>query len=531
MELKRDSELQLWRFALALMGGRRLVWMFIGAMLCVITALVFVATQPVYPLSRPMLYIGMAKMFAVACFLALPLAAAHLYAQCRLHPMLHLMPGADWRLRALLRRMVALAALVLIAAMYLQMFMVVADRTPPDSLIAVASVQSYEWRAWLLYMLGAAAFIWFGASKLRAPLNFVWAPAYMFSMQTSLRMWWWPLAVAVVFVGLPWLYQRLSGEPPKRQRMLDENTYMVLPDTPPTGLRMWLERWRAWQLRRVLRAPPHKRMIVLAAMSQPTPFALNWVAALLFGYAVAFVPVLSPAVWGNAFNMMLGMIALPIVVPGPVTLAPLWLLPVGLYRDRWGELLVATWMRRVRVRIVCGMIIGACLLVARSLFLPEWGQFMWRDVVAPTFTERYLLPPILLAVLLHGVAFTVFALVAMWPPTSRRRRLEWLPPVVMLATPIVMGVGLVAADIVAASWMRGLPGIAIYVGAFGVVFPAVAWGLLRLRRHAWAQTDIAAVSARFNAWGVRIAAATTFDREDQAVQVSRSADGQYAVRR
>lgn len=528
MVLKRDSELQLWRFALALMGGRSIVWMFAVAVVCVLCAVIFVATQPVHSLSRPMFYVGMAKMFAVACFLALPLAAAHVYAQCRLHPMLRLMPGGEWRLRALLWRIGVLAAFVLPAAMYLQMFVVVADRTPPDLVVVVTGVEPYEWRAWLLYLLGAGAFTWAGASKLRVPLSFVWAPAYMFSMQTSLRTWWVPLAFAAVVMGVPWLYQRLSGDAPKRTRVLDENIYMVLPDGAPTGTRQWQERWRAWRLRRAMRAPLRQRMIALAAMSQSTPFALNWVAALLFGYAVAFVPVLSPAVWGNGFNMMLGMVALPIVIPGPVTLAPLWLLPVGMLRDRWGELLVAIWMRRVRIRIACGVILGAVFLVVKQFLLPEWGQFMWRGVATPTFTERYLLPPLFLAFTLHGVAYTVFALVAMWPHANSRGKLEWLPPIVLLLTPVAMGFGLVAADYAVANWMPGVPAIAIYVAAFGALFPAMAWGLLRVRRSAWARADIATVSARYSAWGVRVETATSFERD---VQVSRGVDAQYAVRR
>jgi len=526
--LKRDSELQLWRFAFALMGGRSLVWMFVAAMACVVGALVFVATQPVYPLSRPMLYIGMAKMFAVACFLALPLAAAHLYAQCRLHPMLHLMPGAEWRLGALLQRIAALAALAMLAAMYLQIYVVVADRTPPDTLIAINSVQSYEWRAWLLYLFGAGAFIWFGASKLRAPLNFVWAPAYMFSMQTSLRMWWWPVAVAVAFMGVPWLYQRLSGEAPKRTRMLDESVYMVLPDVPPKGMRQWMERWRAWRLRRALHAPMRKRVIALAAISQESQFTRNWIAVLMLAFAIAFLPIFSPSNWGYAVNMVLGMIVFPFVVPGPVSLAPLWLLPVGVSRGRWGELLVAAWMQRLRISIACAVALGIVLTLFKAALFPEWQFAAWRNAGTPTVAEVYVWPTILLVLIVHGTAYTAYVISALWPPGNTRKPVELLPLLAMFFTPIVMGLGLMAADFVAGKLNYAIPAIGVYVSTFGVVLPAVAWALLRTRRGAWATADIASISARYSAWGLRIEDATKFAQD---VQITRDRDGRYAIRR
>ncbi len=495
MVFKRDSELQLWRFALALMGGRSIVWMFAVAVVCVICAIVYVSTQPVYPLSKPMLYVGMAKMFAVACFLALPLAAAHLYAQCRLHPMLHLMPGGAWRVRALLRRILALAALALAAAMFLQCIVAVADRTPPDTLVSMASVEAYEWRAWLLYLLGAAAFIWIGASKLRVPLNFVWAPAYMFAMQSNFRMWWMPLAFAVVFMGVPWLYQRITGEAPRRMRMLDENTYLVLSDEQPKDAWQWLERWRAWRLRRALRGPQHKRAISLAAISQESQFARNWIAVVVLGFAIAFLPVLTPFSWGFALNMLLGMIVFPFVVPGPVSLAPLWLLPIGVVRDRW---------------------------------FPECRLATWRGSGAPTVADTYIWPVLLLPVVIHGTAYTAYVTSALWPPGNAAKPIELLPLLTMFATPVVAGAGLVAADVVAAKLSYALPAVGVYVVTFGAVLPAAAWALLRTRRGAWARADIASISARYSAWGLRIEDATKFATD---VQVTRDREGQYVLRR
>lgn len=533
MVFKRDSELQLWRFALALMGGRSIVWMFAVAVACVICAIAYVSTQQVYPLSRPMLYVGMAKMFAVACFLALPLAAAQLYAQCRLHPMLHLMPGGEWRLRALLRRIVVLAALALAAAMFLQCIVAVADRTPPDTLVSMASVESYEWRAWLLYLLGAAAFIWIGASKLRVPLNFVWAPAYMFAMQSNFRMWWMPLAFAVVFMGVPWLYQRITGEAPKRRRMLDENVYMVLSDEQPRdahrkSAQQWWERWRAWRLRRTLGAPKHKRVIALAAMSQETQFTRNWIGVVLLGLAIAFVPFLTPSSWGFASNMLLGMIVFPFVVPGPVSLAPLWLLPIGVLRDRWGELLVAAWMQRLRFSIACAVALGSVLMLIKVTLFPEWQLASWRDSGAPTVADAYLWPLILMPLVVHGIAYTAYVTSALWPPGNAAKPIELLPLLTMFATPVVAGAGLVAADVVAAKLSYALPAIGVYVVTFGAVLPLAAWALLRTRRVAWAKADIASISARYSAWGLRIEDATSFAKD---VQVTRDRAGKYVLRR
>lgn len=528
MVFNRESELQLWRFALALMGGRSIIGMFAVAVVCVICAIAYVSTQPVYPLSRPMLYVGMAKMFAVACFLALPLAAAHVYAQCRLHPMLHLMPGGVWRVRALLRRILALAALALAAAMFLQCIVAVADRTPPDTLVSMASVEAYEWRAWLLYLLGAAAFIWIGASKLRVPLNFVWAPAYMFAMQSNFRMWWMPLAFALVFMGVPWLYQRITGEAPRRMRMLDENTYLVLSDEQPKDAWQWLERWRAWRLRRALRGPQHKRAIALAAISQESQFARNWIAVVVLGFAIAFVPVLTPSSWGFALNMLLGMIVFPFVVPGPVSLAPLWLLPIGVVRDRWGEMLVAARMQRLRFSIACAVVLGIILMLIKATLFPEWRLATWRGSGAPTVADTYIWPVLLLPVVVHGTAYTAYVTSALWPPGNAAKPIELLPLLTMFATPVVAGAGLVAADVVAAKLSYALPAIGVYVVTFGAVLPAAAWVLLRTRRGAWARADIASISARYSAWGLRIEDATKFATD---VQVTRDREGQYVLRR
>jgi hypothetical protein len=531
MATHRESEVTLWRFGLALMGGRTMLWMAAGAYAFGLAYTVYVAMQPGLRADRNSLTLAMAAFCANGVFLMMPLAAAQLWVQQRRHPILHLTPGGDARLRALLWRIAWLAAAGFVPALVLRVFASAVDRSDPSlAMIPLASVEAYVWRGWALYLLGIAGITLFAACRLRTPLALLAAPVQIVSFQASLRHWWVPATAFLLLIGLPWLYRRLTAaEPPRQLRMLDENVYLVT-DSPSAASNRYmyrisqsLARWNAFRLRRVVDGRNGPRATALANLGANSLWTTSWLATLSLAAAVAVVQPVSPTWWGGAFNLFFGPIAALVAMPGPVMLTSAWLLPVGLDRARVGETLVTVWMRRLRARITMGVALGALVILAIHLVDPAWPQWRTQTYGARSLSEKLLFAPLGLAFALHGVAYTSCALLALSPRLLARGAAQWLQPASFLLIPVVVGGGMGLADeLVLRYGLKAYSSTApfvVFLTLFGVILPAIAWLLLRTRRGAWRRADLAAISARMAEWSRSVQARLAQDR-DVVVNVS-----------
>ena len=386
------------------------------------------------------------------------------------------------------------------------------ERSDPGMPVTLASAETYVWRAWALYMLVAAALFLFAGCKLRVPLNFVAAPVYMVAMQPNLRLWWWPLAGAVVFMGLPLVYRRFVGSPPTSRRMLDDNVFKVDPSQRRGSM---IERWRARRLRRAIGAQQNGRAVAMALLSIESHGCASWLLTISLAAVVAYLQPLSAAWWGSSSHTFIGLFAAFIALPGPVGLAQIWLLPVGMSRSSMGETLVAVWVRRARTRIVVGTLMGMLILLIMHVIDPAWPVAQTQWLGARTVTEKLLVAPLSLAFALNGIAYTAFALIALWPPMFTRSSPQALPALSILVTPVLVMAGTFVANALAANSLITLRPSTVFLICFGVIFPAIAWALLRTRRGAWQRADLATISARFASWGRRIEALTAFDRDVQ----------------
>ncbi len=522
------SERTLWRLCAALLGGRTTLWMFVPALVAAIVATLYVLVRPVDSSLSHTLLLIVAKMGATVCFLAIPIAAAQLRAQVNLHPLLHLAPGAEARLRALLRRLAVLAAICFVPALLLAVYFSLADRADPGTLVTLINAESYVWRGWTLYLLGSAIVVYLAAAKLRVPLNFIWAPVNLVAYQPNLRQWWLPFAFGLVFLGVPWLYQRLMGEPPKRMRMLDENAYLVIA-SPPSRFDEWRGRLRAWRLRRLVNARPERRALALAIFSQESRFLYSWVGTLSFAFALAFVPLSWLAAGGKAGYALLGMLMLPLVLPQPVRLASLWVLPLGPRRPHWGDLLVSVWMHPVRYKLVVGVLLGLLFMLVREALLPGWGMSTDRSELAGAMVERFILEPLFLTAALHGTAYVTFvALAGLWLRLYRRSTANSLVLLAMVLAPILLGSSMWAADALASRLGLETPSFVGYALLTGGLLPLLAWAAHRAQRSSWAKVDIATLSDRFEEWQRQLDRATTYTQD---TSVSRRTDGEYVVQR
>lgn len=503
MATHRDSEITLWRFGIALMGGRSVPWMVFAAFIFGWLGAVYVATHASAPLGRGTVTLTMAAFAATGAFLALPVAAAQLWVQQLRHPLLRLAPGGKARLRKLLLRVALLAVIAFIPALMLRVFVTALSNLSLTTPVTLSGADAYVWRAWALYLLAFATLILFAGCTLRVPLGLAAAPIYMVGMQYDFRNWWMPAIAVVVIIGLPWLYRRMKGNPVRRQpRTFDDNVFAV---SGPLTFSPWVERWRTYRLRRTFNATRGTRATSIASLAGDNMWLTSFLATGFLAASVVFMQPISPSWWGAPTSFFFGMIAAFVTMPGPVTLTPVWVLPVGQRRETLGETLVAVWLGRARMRIAVGVGIGMLILPVLHLIDPGWPVSRTNMYGERSVIEKLLWAPLGLAVAMHGLAYAMYVLLALSPTVlARRSLLRLLPALLFLATPIVAIAGMFLATALGARWHETLSPFTIYLLLFGAVLPALAWFLLRVRRRAWRRADLAAISGGMSDWSQRI---------------------------
>lgn len=501
MSSQRDSGVTLWRFGQALMGGYGIQWMVFAAFIFGLLGAIYAATHAMAPLGRGMLAISMASYAAACAFLAMPVAAAQLWVQQGRHPLLHLAPGGPARLRALLWCVALLAAVAFVPALMLRVFVTAMDGHWTDAATTLGSADARVWLLWALYLLGAAALILFAACSLRVPLAFACAPVYMMGMQASYRNWWLAVTICAVFMGLPWLSRRLTGNPlQRRPRMLDDRVFAV---SGPLVYPPLFESWRAHRLRRAIGVPPKARATALALLSNDSMAMLSVLTTLFLAFGIAFIQPISPSWWGAPTSFFFGILAAFVAMPGPVTLTSVWLLPVGMQRGKLGETLVAVWMHRVRTRLMIGVTIAMTVLLLMHWIDPAWPAARTNMYGERSLLEKLIWAPLGMAVAWHGLAYVMCTLLVVSPRFVERTSLRVFPALLFLATPVVALAGMFLTTGLATRWHQAPSGFTIYCGLFGFVLPGAAWLLLRTRRTAWQRADVAAIAAGMADWSRR----------------------------
>lgn len=502
MSSQRDSELNLWRFGLALMGGRSVLWMVLAAFISGLLGAFYVVTRSLVPLDRATVTVTMTAAAATGAFLAMSVAAAQLWIQQHRHPLLHLAPGGEARLRALFFRVALLAAIAFIPALMLRVYVTALSDLSHATPVTLGGIEAYVWRAWALYLLAFAALILFAGCNLRVPLGLAAAPIYMVGMQYDFRNWWMPAIAVVVVTALSWLNRRFRGNPAKQPRVMDDNVSVV---SGALTFSPWVERWRAYRLQRIFSATKGARATSVASLGGDNMWLTSFLATGLLAASVAFIQPVSPSWWGAPTSFFFGVIAAFVTMPGPVALTPVWVLPVGQRRETLGETLVAVWLGRVRIRIAIGVGMGMLILPVLHLIDPGWLVARTNMYGERPMIEKLLWAPLGLAVAMHGLAYAMYVLLALSPQAlARRSLLRLLPALLFLATPIVAIAGMVVATALGGRWHDTLSPFMIYLLLFGVVLPAVAWVLLRIRRPAWRRANLAAISGGMADWSQRV---------------------------
>ncbi|MBL8312062.1 MAG: hypothetical protein JNL19_16710 [Burkholderiales bacterium] len=516
MNATRDSERTLWRIAHALMGDRNMIWVAAVAWVAAWAGLAYALIWPPYALGRGSVSTQMTAYAASLAFLLIPAVASQVWLQARRHPLFHLAPDGERRLRALSLRLGGLAMLSFIPALVLHGFADALTHAPRGTWVTLGMVDTHVWRAWALYLLaGAGLTLWLGRG-LRTPPNLLYGVLNLWALQLNVRYWWITALMALVLVGGFWLYSRFKrDDAPARPPMLGDPMYVFVKPERHSPRR---ERWRAHRLRRAIRAREDKRAVALALLSDSSATGFSWFSALMLAYFVVVVQPLSLSRWGAASDLFVGVVAMFVAIPRPIGIASLWLLPLGLRQHSSGELIAAVWIRQVRVRIATGVALGMVILAALQMFYPAWLD-RWALLYGQrTLADKLLWAPLFLAFVLHGAAYTASVIGALSPRALASRRAPLWTLLAMLLVPVLAGGGLFAANAIAAWGIAGLSAPVAYGVLIGILLPVGAKLALRMRRSAWQRADVAAISEKFADAARRMETATTFEREVRFVR-------------
>jgi len=496
-----------WRFALAVLRARRIVWPYVVALLVALGAATHVATQPMHHDATTGVILIAANALAMVCFFVTAIAAAHLHRQWREQPQLRLLPGGERLRRALGWRIAALGIVILAAALCLSVANTALNRSGPDTPVALGDVPFRDWLAWAASLAVSAATLAWAVARLRLPNALAVSCVLAVAPLGGISTWFLPVCVANA-TGLWWMRVRFigdSGSPGAQPVRAQSDGTDANPPSLAAELR---ERWRAWRIGRAVTASPAQRLIALTAMAErnsPVGDAIRpVVAGLAFAAASWGASLHGP--WFAAFALLLANAVFLLLYTHPVDLAALWLLPLGTTRERLGELLVAVSMRRVRSRLIAAALLAVPLAVTISMLvpmlMPESSLAAMLGASMSNVVERWFWTPFLLAFGVHGVAYAAHATLALWPKAHASDHFERLLGVTLaIAAGALLG-GLIAADAVTATLPLAAPRFTLFAFVFGAALPALAWALLRSRRRAWANADIAAITRRHAAWAL-----------------------------
>ncbi|MCZ2135829.1 MAG: hypothetical protein LC098_10455 [Burkholderiales bacterium] len=498
-----------WRFALAVLRARRIVWPYVVALLVTLGAAAHVATQPMHHDATTGVILMAVSALAMVCFFITAIAAAQWHRQWREQPLLRLLPGGERLRRALRWRIAALGLVTLAMALCLSVANTELNRSGPDTPVALADVPFRDWLAWGASLAVSAAILAWAVARLRLHNALAVSCVLAVAPLGGISTWLLPVCVANA-TGLWWTRARFIGNS-GTGRALPVRAQSDGTDANPPSLAAELrERWRAWRIGRAVTASPAQRLIALTAMAErnsPVGDAIRTVVAGV-AFAAASWGASLHGPWFAAFALLLANAVFLLLYTHPVDLAALWLLPLGAMRERLGELLVAVSMRRVRSRLIAAGLLAIPLAVTISMLvpmlMPESSLAAMLGVPMSNVVERWFWAPFLLAFGVHGVAYAAHATLALWPKAHASDHFELLLGVTLaIAAGALLG-GLIAADAVTATLPLAAPGFTLFAFVFGAALPAIAWALLRSRRRAWANADIAAITRRHAAWALHM---------------------------
>jgi hypothetical protein len=488
------AELNLWRTGIALLGGRFAAVSVGVSILVGFVAAIYVWNYPVRLTDRWVsLFLTFTSVFSHVALLLLSLATGSLWSRSRTLPLLQLVPGARSLRRALQVRLAGLMLLAFLPALILRV--VLALKWAPTVYLADATFD--DWLLMVAFLLYGQIFAFLAIGPLKIPPNMATIICYSLYMPGSLRFWWLPLVMLLVFIGVRWLWKNINeglDGAPARQRM--RSTTFA---RGASLLAWWRSRDAARASRRI--GPGSAGQRVGALLSGQRVDLLSVIA--IFGVVayLAFAPAFMRfgMTWYFAY-MIAALVARPALLPFGRVL----LLPLGAERARMGGIIAAVWLRDVHFRLLVGVSLG--LFVHAFCWWVEWPGFLRTpSMQVGSATYQLLWNPLSHAFALYGIALSASLLASASP-----RWLENSSFLTIMQIGVMFGFAIVGLSI---KWAinEAFPASAaheadhlVFVLVNSVMLPITVWIIHRALRPQWKTANLAAITSAMQKYSANL---------------------------
>ena len=494
--MNMKDELTLWRFGVAVLGGR---WSVIATGCAFVFGLggaVYAVLNPYHQIRVSSVNMMVAGMFASVAFCGLALAAAQLANRQRMIALVRLAPGYELRRRALLMRVGWLLAVALAPALIIRVLLGMKDAYDADPVVFLANAPLRDWLLWAAFLihLGGLVFVLLGPLKL--PLNVAVAPVYFGAMAPSTRTWWWLLAFSVAVVVCRWVWTRINAG-------LDGRAADVRSGDSAThrAWRVSIERWRKRRLKAATRTATNEQSTgvrrATALLATQTFPVITFMTVCMVAWLTLRVP---PGAHVSSWFLWY-MAATAVSLPMPMPLSRTWLPPLAVRRRELGLIVVSVRMRHIRWRIAAGILIGMGLRAwVLSGSAPAFLSFPRLGPETDLMTNAAWVS-LLGGACLHGIAYAFCVLQCAWPTLVERRggwvTAAFFSTLVLAAASVALArtIGPMLPSLGGANEM--LVGFAL---VHAVLLPLCAWALMRSTQWRWRRANLASVSQSMNQW-------------------------------